>query len=252
MARRKPSKARPLKPPPRAAARGLDRNVLIAAVAAAVIVTGLIVASLALRKDDSGSGAAPSTVPGEIETLFQGIPQDRTVLGSPSAKVTLIQFEDLQCPVCRRYQSEALPGVVEEYVRPGKIKVRFAGISFIGQDSVKALHYALAAGAQGKLWQYADLLYANQGGENSGWVTDALLERIADDLGLQWEKLRADAAGPAVTQQASSMMAEAQQRKVQGTPWFYVQVGDAEPYEVRPGSFAMDEFRGILDDALSG
>jgi hypothetical protein len=47
------------------------------------------------------------------------------------------------------------------------------------------------------------------------------------------------------------MASEAEQRGVPGTPWFYIQVGDGEPYEVRPGSFAIEEFRQILDGALS-
>ena len=65
-------------------------------------------------------------------------------------------------------------------------------------------------------------------------------ERISDELGLDCAKLRADADGAAVRQQASSMTAEAQQREVPGTPWFYVQVGDGEPYEVRPGSLEIE------------
>jgi hypothetical protein len=48
------------------------------------------------------------------------------------------------------------------------------------------------------------------------------------------------------------MEAEASQREIPGTPWFYVQVGDAEPYEVRWSSLELDEFRTILDDALAG
>lgn len=220
-------------------------------VAAAAVVGALIGASLLFRGGESSSEAAPPAAPGEIVGLFEGIPQDRAVLGSPTAKVTLIQFEDLQCPVCRRYQSDGFSGIVDEYVRPGKVKLRFAGLSFIGPQSEIALHYVLAAGAQGKLWQFADLLYANQGGENEGWVTPELLRRVSDDLRLDFAKLRADADGPAVRQQAGSMTAEADQRKVPGTPWFYVQIGNGEPYEVRPGSFAIEDFRAILDDALA-
>jgi hypothetical protein len=55
-----------------------------------------------------------------------------------------------------------------------------------------------------------------------------------------------------VLDQASAMATEAEQRGVPGTPWFYVQVGDGKPYEVRPSSFAIEEFRKILDDALAG
>jgi protein-disulfide isomerase len=242
-----PPKPRAAKPP---APPGRNRNLLLAAGAAAVIVVGLVAASLLLRGDDDGEASpSPTTSP---STLLDGIPQNRAILGAEDAAVTLIQFEDLQCPVCKSYQEEGFPGIVEEYVRPGKVKLRFVGLAFIGPDSEKALLYTLAAGAQGMLWQYADALYANQGGENSGWVTDELLQELAGDLDLDWDKLRTDADGPAVLQQANSMAAEAEQREVPGTPWFYVQVGDGEPYEVRPGSFAVEEFRQILDDALAG
>lgn len=239
------------KPPPRPSGRP-NRSLLLAAVAAAAVVAALVVASLAFRDGDSDADTSTPTVPAAVGTLFDGIAQDRAVLGSPDAKVTLIQFEDLQCPICKRYQEEALPAIVEQYVRTGRIKLRFAGIAFIGPDSKKALHYVLAAGAQGKLWQLADALYENQGGENDGWVTESLVEALSNQLGLEFAKLQSDADGPAVNQQASSMAAEAEQRQVPGTPWFYVQVGNGAPYEVRPSSFDIGAFASILDDALAG
>jgi protein-disulfide isomerase len=227
-----------------------DRGLLLAAAGAAIVIVALVGASLLLR-----GGVDSDTTPTTTEspsTLLDGIPQDRAVLGSRDATVTLIQFEDLQCPVCKNYQEEGFPGIVEEYVRPGRVKLRFVGLAFLGPDSEKALLHVLAAGEQGKLWQYADGLYASQGDENSGWVTDELLEQVASELDLDWTKLSADADGPAALQQANSMASEAEQREVPGTPWFYVQVGDGEPFEVRPSSFAIEEFREILDDALAG
>ncbi len=242
---------KPRKPPPRK--RSANRNLLIAAGAAAAVVLVLVGASLLLRGGDSNDTTGTDGVAGieEAAALLNGIPQDRAVLGSPKAKVTMIQFEDLQCPICKRYQAEGFPSVVEDYVRPGKVKLRFVGMAFIGPDSKKALLYTLAAGEQGKLWQFQDALYANQGDENSGWVTDALLEKIAKGLGLDWAKLKQDAAGPVTLQQGNSMVEEANQRQIQGTPTFYVQVGDGEPYQVNPSSFSPSEFASILDDALS-
>ena len=241
---------KPRKPPPPRSG-GRNRNLLIAAGAAAIVVIGLVAASLLLRGGDSGSEASTTNGAGQVSTLLDGIPQDRTLLGSSDAKVTMIQFEDLQCPICGRYQQEVFPGVIDEYVKPGKVKLRFVGLAFLGPDSEKALLHVIAAGEQGKLWQFADALYANQGDENSGWVTDDLLKQISGDLGLDYAKLTSDANGPAVLQQANSMAAEGQQRKIPGTPWFYVQVGDSEPYEVQPKSLSIEEFRTILDDALS-
>ena len=64
--------------------------------------------------------------------LFRGIPQKLNVLGNPNAPVTMIEFADLQCPFCRDYALDALPAIVQEYVRPGKVKLVFGGIRSSG------------------------------------------------------------------------------------------------------------------------
>jgi protein-disulfide isomerase len=237
---------KPRKPPPRRPGRR-NRNLLIAAAGAVAVVAVLVVVSVVV----TGGGDDDTTTTTEgSSALFAGIPQQNTTLGAASAPVTLIQFEDMQCPVCREYQEDGFSGIVDEYVRPGKVKLRFAGLSFLGSDSEKALSHVLAAGKQGKLWQYASALYANQGAENSGWVTDELLERLAGEVGLDWARLQQDAASSEVKQEAQASAAEAARLQVPGTPTFFVQIGSQQPYHVQPSSFAIDEFRTILDDAL--
>ena len=165
--------------------------------------------------------------------------------------MTFIQFEDLQCPICRSYQEDGFSAIVQEYVRPGKVKLRFAGIPILGQDSEKALRYALAAGNQGKLWQYVAALYANQGAENSGWVTDELLEAAR-----RRRRPRLDATQDGRGERGGHPAgaddpAEADRLGVPGTPTFFVKVGDGAPYAVQPNSFSIDAFRPIFADALS-
>jgi len=63
--------------------------------------------------------------------------------------------------------------------------------------------------------------------------------------------LKKDAAGAVTLQQANSMVGEANQRQIQGTPTFYVQIGNGAPYQVNPSTFSPSEFASILDDALS-
>jgi protein-disulfide isomerase len=238
---------KPRKPPPRSTG-WRNRNLLIAAGGAAVLVLVLVVASVLL----AGGGddeTTPQPTP-DVTALFEGIPQAGAVLGDESSPVTLIQFEDLQCPICRQYQEDGFTGIVDEYVRPGNVKLRFAGLAFLGPDSEKALSYVLAAGMQDKLWEYSAALYANQGDENSGWVTDALLERLAADVGLDWTRLESDAVGSAVRREMRVTAAEAARLQVPGTPAFFVQIGDQPPYPVQPSSFAIEDFRPILDDAL--
>ena len=134
---------KPRKPPPRK--RSANRNLLVAAGAAAAVVLVLVGASLLLRGGDSNDTAAErGEVTGieEAATLLDGIPQDRAVLGSPKAKVTMIQFEDLQCPICRRYQAEGFPSVVGG-LRPagqGEAPLRRDGVPRARLGEGAALH----------------------------------------------------------------------------------------------------------------
>ena len=154
--------SKPRSTPP-SGAGGRNRSLLLAAGGAAVVIVVLVAASLLLRGGDDADTSTTTTTATPPSTLLDGIPQDRATLGAEDATVTLIQFEDLQCPVCKSYQEEGFPGVVEEYVRPGKVKLRFVGLAFIGPDSEKALLHVIAAGDQGKLWQLTDALYQSQG-----------------------------------------------------------------------------------------
>jgi protein-disulfide isomerase len=226
------------------------RTLAIALGGAAIIAILLIAGSLVLGGgDDDGGSSGPVTAD---TALVDGIPQSGTTLGDKAATVTLIQFEDLQCPACRAYQEGAFPGIVDEYVRPGKINVQFQGLSFIGNDSEKALRAALAAGRQGKFWQMEKLFYDNQGGENEGWVTDELIRDLATQIGLNVQKLEADMDSPAVNAQIAAMEKAAVTRQVQGTPTFFISVNGGAPYQVQPTAFSPDAFRPIFDDALQG
>lgn len=230
---------------PSSSRRPPRRTLVRALGGAAAVAVALIVVALLFR---GGETTASSPTPG---VDLAGIPQDDRVLGNAAAKVTLIEYADPQCPACRIYSEGMFPTVVDEYVRPGKVANEFRGFPFIGPDSVKALRFIYAAGLQDKLWQYQEALYRNQGGENEGWVTDELLRDVAGEIpGLDIDKLFSDAASGSITQQADAAAAEAEAAGVQGTPSFFVKIGDAEPYYIQVRNAA--EMSAALDDALSG
>jgi len=215
-------------------------GIAIAAAAALVVVAVLL--------QSGNSTPAPA---GSPVVDLQGIPQAGSVLGSPSAKVTLIEYADPQCPACRLYTESIFPTVVDEYVRTGKVATEFRGFPFIGADSVTGYRYLLAAGRQARLWNLAEALYRNQGAENSGWLTEDLVRRLAAEIpGLDVDRLLSDAQQPAIVEQASSAAAEASAAGIQGTPTFLVKIGDTTPYLIQVTS--IDDMRAALDDALTG
>jgi protein-disulfide isomerase len=127
--------------------------------------------------------------------------------------------------------------------------MEFRGLYFLGADSEKALRHTLAAGEQNHLWDFQEGLFRRQGDENSGWVTDELLREVGSSVsGLDVDRVFADASSQTVTAKMAEATQQAEAAGVPGTPWFFVQVGDAEPYELQVST--VDEFRAALDDAL--
>jgi protein-disulfide isomerase len=210
----------------------MRRAALVLACAAAVLVAA------------GASSASPGTA------LVDGIPQRNTVLGQQSARVTLIQYEDLGCTHCKTYMEDAFPTIVREYVRTGLVKVDFRGIGVVTRASEPALRYTLAASRQKRLWQVVALFYENQARLNE-LATDKGVKRMVKVVpGLDAARLVADSKTVSVRTQAAAHAAEAVRRNVPGTPWFFVKVGDGAPKLVRPDAYDGEAFSAILDDAL--
>jgi protein-disulfide isomerase len=197
-----------------------------------------------------GTTEAEATVPGTAQTvaLFRGIPQRLNGLGNPKAKATMVEFADLQCPYCRNYTLDALPTIVKEYVRTGKLRLVFSGMEFIGADSDKALRAVYAAGLQGKLWQFLDLLYKSQGAENTGWVTDGLLREVGDSIpGFDTEKMMAARQSAEVEAALAASAQQASSARVNQTPTFFAGPTGGTLQLVPVSALTADAFRPTLD-----
>lgn len=220
---------------------------VVAAFAVAIgVAAALIIVAVVSRTGDDDPDPTPTAA-----VDFTGIPQVGTILGSPDAEVTLIEYADLQCPACRAYSEALLPGVVDDYVRPGRVKAEFRGVAFIGADSEKALRYVLAAGLQDRLWQLQEALYRNQGGENTGWVTEELVRGLAAEIpGLDADRVVADADSEQITAMIAATASEAESAQIPGTPTLAIQIRDEEPYPLTSG-LSSGNLAAALDDALA-
>jgi protein-disulfide isomerase len=205
----------------------VSRRTLIGSVLGALVVAGALAAALALTAggSKSGSPASAASLSGvsAVQQMLAGVPQHGQALGSPTAPVTLVEFADPQCPYCAQWAVDALPAIVRDYVRTGKVRVVFNGMDFVGADSETALRTALAAGRQNRFWNVLELLYENQGTENTGWVTDGFLRSIGSAVpGLDVQKMldaRSSAAVGHALAQANALASEA---GVNSTPSFAV------------------------------
>lgn len=196
---------------------------LIAVLAAVLLATG------ALSGDDPADDASVvDGVKGTEETtaLLRGIPQDGLVLGKPDAPVTIVEFVDFKCPVCKSFVLKDGPDVVNALVRTGKAKVELRALANIGPDSSVARRAFHGLAAQGKAWAMAELLFYNQGPESDEWATPALLTKI----GKVAPELRGAPIVTASNAETTRMGAEAdalgKRLDVSGTPTIFVRPTD--------------------------
>ncbi len=154
---------------PRSAANHWRRNFLIlaATVGIAIILIAIVYGSVTPR------AASPSAVAFPAREM-----------GDSSAKIVVEEFADFQCPYCGRFSTDAEPRLRLEYVQTGKIRFIFRNYPVVGAESNLAAQAALCAGDQDVFWAYHDLLYQNQGAENSGAFSTPRLELFAAQMHL--------------------------------------------------------------------
>jgi protein-disulfide isomerase len=130
------------------------------------------------------------------------------------------------------------------------VNTEFHGFPFIGDDSVKAQRFVLAAGLQDRLWNLQEALYRNQGAENSGWVTDDLIRELAGEIpGLDVDRLFSDAESDKIARAVDDGLAQAEADEVPGTPTFFIRIDGEEPYMLQSG-LTVGQLNAALDDAL--
>jgi len=220
-------------PPPARSVRKRQASPRVLAIAAALLAlaAAAVVLAVAFGNGDSKDSAAPAqgspanALTGAVETqqLLKGIPQNGNALGKPTAPVTVYTYVDAQCPFCEQFETEAMPTLIERYVRTGKAKVELRPIAFIGTDSERGRAALIAAAEQDKMFNVAQLLFLNQGAENSGWLNDDLVERIAASIpGLDAPRLLTDRDAPAVADKTSAFDTDADTDGVTSTPTILV------------------------------
>jgi protein-disulfide isomerase len=186
----------------------------------------LIVALIVISQSGGGSSSPPSNVQGaaQVDAQLKGIPQQGQVLGQSTAPVTVVEYGDPQCSSCKFFSESVVPGLISSEVASGKVKYEFRPFLIIGPESKPAMQATLAAGEQGRFWNFLQLFYVNQGGENSGYVTDSFLTNIAKGAGVpdigKWNTDRNASKWAATIQQGS---AQANSLGFTGTPSILVE-----------------------------
>jgi protein-disulfide isomerase len=162
---------------------------------------------------------------------------DAPLKGSPTAKITLVEFADYECPHCRRFQP-VLRQIIDEY--RSDVKLYFKHYPLPQHTNARlAAEAAVAAQKQGKFWQFQDKLWDKQ-----DELTPAEIEKAAKEVGLDVTKFRQDMASESVKARVQKDRADGAAAGLQATPTLYI---DGREYTDGRDS---DSLREWIKDAL--
>jgi protein-disulfide isomerase len=181
----------------------------------------------------------PKTVSKDAFTL-----REANRMGPSTAKVTVVEFADYQCPFCERVHQTVWP-TLKQYAEEGKISLAYKHSAFLGQESVWAAQASECAADQGKFWDYHDLLFARQNGENQGTFTKDKLLGFAKELNLDMTKFEPCLQNDQTLSRVSGDTQEGGQAGVRGTPTFFI---NGKPLV---GAQPLQTFQQAIDAALA-
>jgi protein-disulfide isomerase len=222
-------------------------------IVSAIIIAGVLIAGAILLK------GAKAPTPENLPVNNNGIPvttttlapvgaNDRTI-GNPQAKVTLVLYEDFQCPFCGKLFNESEGNIRDTYVKNGDVQFVYRDFSFLGPESERAAEAARCAGDQGKFWEFHDYLFSHQNGENQGAFSDPHLKTFAKTLGLDTSSFNACLDSNKYAQAVADSKTESSNAGVNGTPKGFI-LRDGKIVATIDGAEPFAMVKAKIDSAL--
>lgn len=174
----------------------------------------------------------------ETVPLVQNISvDDDPSQGAVTAPVTIVMFTDFQCSACSATHP-VLKKVMAEY--PGKIRfvVRDFPLESIHENAFRAALAAGAANAQGKFFEYTEILYKNQSA-----LDGESLKKYAAQIGLNVRQFELDLNSEKTTAEIRKDIADGESYGINSTPTIYIN-------GVSVRILSADGFRKAIDHAL--
>ena len=251
-------RARQASPRALAIAGGAVLLVVIAIVLGVVLSSGKKASNSALPAVGSHTWSGALLGASDVYAMFKGIPESGLILGNPKAPATLTEFIDLQCPVCQEFETTQMPTIIQKYVRTGKLNIRMEPWEILDRpggpgDSARGQAATIAASLQNRGFQFAQLLYDNQGVEDTGWLTEDVVGQAAASVdGMDPRRVQADQSASKVKNTIADVDRQASAQKFSATPTILLNHKGQKAHVVSEGLPNAATLRSQIESAIKG
>lgn len=254
-------KETPASTPRRSAFEGASPNLTfwfgVIAGAAAVAIIGLaIIVPRAFSKTktttttNTNAVAADPNAPQKFGDVT-AVSDDDYINGKKDAKITLIEYSDLECPYCKRYHTVMLD-VMKAYPDQVRWVFRQFPLSFHA-NAQKEAEAALCVGDLGgatKYWSFVDTIFERTSSNGTGFaLTD--LGPLAKEVGVNQTKFQKCLDDNTMAARVSAESQNAQAAGISGTPTTLIVGKDGKTISGVPGAYTLEEVKKLIDEALA-
>jgi protein-disulfide isomerase len=225
-----------------------------AGIAISCLVLGIFLGNFIGEKDSQHLVESPTIT--NIEELQNAqklaalVENGSPILGNIDAPLTLVEFGDYQCSFCKKHFVQTHDLIMKNYVATGNVKILFKDMIVTpGEDSIHAAHATHCAKDQGMFWKYHYMLYNNWKGENTGWVTDDILNKFASDVDLDMNEFSKCMSEKKWMNLIRASGEDANTMGVTGTPSFFL-IGPENEITKIHGAQPYEAFKRTIDSML--
>jgi len=149
----------------------------------------------------------------ERKKALSSLYKEQTPYSYGEGNITVVEFFDYNCGYCRK----AFDQVSDLAKQDKDMRVVFVEFPILSEGSRIASQAAIASTKQNKYWEFHQALM-----KHNGPVQPDTVFKVAEDVGLDMEKLKADMKAPEVDQLIEKNLQLGTAMGVQGTPAFFI------------------------------
>ena len=191
-----------------------------------------------------------STLSGDGDGESAGANVANPVLGQQTAQIEIHEYGDFQCPFCGVFSRNIKPELKAKYFDTGIARLIWHDFAWHGRESLTSANAARCAGEQDKFWEFHDVLFANQRGDNQGAFSNDNLKFLGDQLGLDTESFNQCVDDNRYRDAIDADGSRVRRLRLNGTPSFIVGDPSSSGSQRIVGAQPVDVFEAAIEAAL--
>lgn len=223
------------------------------AIPGAIVVAGLLIAGAVIFGGNGATNPENNNQPEGDPTVILPITENDNILGSPNAKITIVEYSDIDCPFCKSFH-DTMKQIIEEYGPTGEVAwvYRHFPLTVIHPNAARhaeAAECVADLGGNQAFWNFLDVLFENAPGNQQ--TDPSRYAEFAAQVGVAEADLQACIDSGDKRASIETQFNQALDAGATGTPFNLIVVEGQDPVVLPGGAVPYDRLKATIDQILA-